>query len=100
MALYNHLINFTAMERINISFNDLRRIKRALPHGSMQRIAELLNTEADTIRNYFGADNFKVIGDGVHYEQGGPDGGIVTFDDPTILRFAQKILAVRGIKFK
>ncbi|MDR0294710.1 MAG: DNA-binding protein [Prevotellaceae bacterium] len=88
------------MERINISFNDLRRIKHALPHGSMQRIAELLNTEADTIRNYFGADNFKVIGDGVHYEQGGAEGGLVTFDDPTILRFAQKILAVRGIKLK
>jgi hypothetical protein len=87
-----------AMEQINISFNELRRIKHALPHGSMQRIAELLNTEADAIRNYFGADNFKVIGDGVHFEQGGADGGLVTFDDPTILRFALKILSVRGIK--
>jgi len=98
MALYYLLKTNTAMERNNISFNELRRIKHALPHGSMQRIAELLNTEADTIRNYFGADNFKVMGDGVHYEQGGSDGGLVTFDDPTILRFALKILSVRGIK--
>lgn len=86
------------MERVNISFNELRRIKHALPHGSIQQIAELLNKDADTIRNYFGADNFKGIGDGVHFEQGGPDGGIVTFDDPTILRLAQKILTERGIK--
>lgn len=87
------------MEQVNITFNELRRIKHALPHGSMQRIADLLNTTPDAIRNYFGADNFccqKV--DGVHFEQGGPDGGLVTFDDPTILRLAQKILTENSIK--
>jgi hypothetical protein len=87
------------MERVNITFNELRRIKHALPHGSMQRIAELLNATTDTIRNYFGGNNFEDGNSiGVHYEQG-PDGGIVTFDDPTILRLAQKVLSENGIKY-
>ncbi len=86
------------MERVNISFNELRRIKHALPHGSMQRIADLLNTTPDAIRNYFGADNFNGgKSEGVHFEQGGADGGIVTFDDPTILKLAKKILVENGI---
>lgn len=40
-----------------ITFNELRKIKDMLPHGSMQRIAEDLGISTDTVRNYFGADN-------------------------------------------
>lgn len=87
------------MERVNISYNELRRIKHALPHGSMQRIADLLNTSADAIRNYFGADNLNSgTIDGLHFEQGGADGGVVTFDDPTILQLALKILSENNIR--
>ncbi len=81
------------METITITFNELRRIKDSLPHGSMQRIADALKIAPDTVRNYFGATNF-INGSvpGVHFEQGGPDGGIVAFDDPTILNMAKDII--------
>ncbi len=87
------------MERVNITFDELRRIKHALPQGSMKRIAELLNTTPDAIRDYFGGDTFSEgTIDGIHYEQGGTEGGIVTFDDPTILQLALKILSENNIK--
>ncbi len=77
-----------------ITFNELRRIKDSLPSGSMKRIAEKLNIDEDTVRNYFGGTHYK-SGEGksigVHIEQG-PDGGIVTFDDETILNLALEIL--------
>ena len=75
-----------------ITFNQLRRIKDSLPKGSIHSIAESLNLDVETVRNYFGGANYvrgKSIG--IHIEQG-PDGGIVELDDPTILEMAQEIL--------
>ena len=59
-----------------ITFNELRKIKDMLPHGSMQRIAEDLGISTDTVRNYFGADNYDNGGSsaGIHVEQGPPLG--------------------------
>lgn len=75
-----------------ITFNELRRVKDQLPDGAMQIIAVKLNTNAETIRNYFGGTNWE-NGEsvGFHYEQG-PDGGIVTLDDTTILDLAYEII--------
>lgn len=80
-----------------ITFNQLRKIKDSLPDGSMSSIAEELNLDVETVRNYFGGWNYnrgKSLG--VHYEKG-PDGGIVELDDSTILDFAQQILDGRRI---
>jgi hypothetical protein len=75
-----------------ITFNELRKIKDQLPSGSMRRIAEKLNLEEETVRNYFGGRNFdKGQSVGIHFEQG-PGGGIVTFDDTTILDLAQNMI--------
>ena len=75
-----------------ITFNELRRIKDSLPDGSMQRIADELGLTADTVRNYFGGQNYKSgSGCGVHIEPG-PDGGMVMLDDTTILDLAKNIL--------
>ncbi|HZJ74563.1 MAG TPA: DNA-binding protein [Perlabentimonas sp.] len=75
-----------------ITFNELRRIKDQLPDGATQVIAEKLNLNAETVRNYFGGTNWK-NGEsvGFHHEQG-PDGGIVTLDDTTILDIAQEMI--------
>lgn len=78
-----------------ITFNELRRLKDALPSGSMQRIAKELGIEEDTVRNYFGGTHFK-DGEGkpqgIHIEPG-PDGGLVVLDDVTILQKARELLS-------
>jgi hypothetical protein len=78
--------------RKTITFNELRKIKDQLPSGSMKKIAESLDLHEDTVRNYFGGTNFETGQSiGIHFEQG-PGGGIVTFDDTTILDMAEKMI--------
>ncbi|MFO8021671.1 MAG: DNA-binding protein [Perlabentimonas sp.] len=75
-----------------ITFNELRRVKDQLPDGTMKYIADKLEMNVETVRNYFGGtnwDNGEAVG--FHYEQG-PDGGIVTLDDTTILDLAYEII--------
>ncbi len=78
---------------MNITFDELRKIKHQLPTGSVSRIASELNIEEQTVRNYFGAKKFEngeVVGS--HIEPG-PNGGIVHLNDDHILHLAKKILA-------
>jgi len=76
-----------------MTFNELRKIKDQLPSGSMKKIAERLDLKEDTVRNYFGGTNFD-SGEsvGIHFEQG-PGGGIVKFDDTTILDMALEMIS-------
>lgn len=75
-----------------ITFNELRRIKDSLPDGSMHRIADELNVTVQTVRNYFGGNNYEFGKNcGLHIEPG-PDGGIVVLDDTTIYDMALSIL--------
>jgi hypothetical protein len=75
-----------------ITFDELRKIKDQLPSGSMRKIAEKLDLNEETVRNYFGGRNFeKGESMGVHFEQG-PGGGIVSIDDTTILDMAQEMI--------
>ena len=87
------------MER-TITFNELRRIKDSLPDGSMHRIADELNLSVDTVRNFFGGQNFndgKSVG--LHIEPV-PNGGIVQLDDTTVLDKALKILDELNINYQ
>lgn len=78
---------------MNISFNDLRKIKHSLPTGSVAKIANRLNIDEQTVRNYFGANKYE-NGDTVgNHFQPGPNGGIVKIEDMTILNAAKKILS-------
>jgi hypothetical protein len=75
-----------------ITFNELRRIKDRLPSGSSQRIADELAIDVAAVRNYFGGKHFDASESvGIHIESG-PDGGVVTLDDTTILDAAMRIL--------
>lgn len=75
-----------------ITFNELRRFKDSLPTGSMHRIADELGLSVETIRNFFGGQNFKQGESvGIHLEPG-PDGGLVVLDDTTVLDKALQIL--------
>ncbi len=76
-----------------ITFNELRKIKDSLPDGSAHRIADELGLSVETVRNYFGGQNFQDGKScGVHIEPG-PDGGLVVLDDTTIFDRAMQILA-------
>lgn len=76
-----------------ITFEELRHIKDALPHGSIERIAQELHLNVDTVRNYFGAEHFEgpdKIAD-VHFEKN-MSGGVVRLEDTAILDHAMAIL--------
>ena len=78
---------------MHISFKELRDIKHSLPTGSVKRIAEELNIDEQTVRNYFGAKKYEdgnIVGNHI---QPGPDGGFVEIEDDTILNLARKIIS-------
>jgi len=80
-----------------ITFNELRKIKDALPSGSMAKIADELGLEVETVRNYFGGANYtngKSVG--VHIEPG-PDGGLVMLDDTQIFDLAMSMLPEKEV---
>lgn len=75
-----------------ITFSELRQIKDNLPDGSIQKIADKLNLSVETVRNYFGGQNYsKGESCGIHIEPG-PQGGVVSLDDTTILDMALNII--------
>lgn len=77
---------------MNISFEELRRVKHSLPTGSISRMASELSLPEQTIRNYFGAEKYK---DGTtvdRHVQPGPNGGIVHLEDTKILELARQII--------
>ena len=81
-----------------MTFNELRKIKDSLPDGSMHRIADELGFDVNTIRNFFGGQNFKNGQSvGLHIEPG-PDGGLVILDDTTVLDRAIEILNEENFK--
>ena len=77
-----------------ITFNELREIKDKLPNGSMRKIANELDIEEDTVRNYFGGTHYKEgegTSAGIHIE-GGRNGGYVQIDDNRILEIAKSMI--------
>ncbi len=82
---------------MNLTFNELRRIKDRLPDGTMQQIASEMDVSVETIRNYFGGANYsRGESAGVHIEYG-PDGGVVALDDTKIMDRAIQILSLAEV---
>ena len=76
-----------------ITFNELRDIKDRLPDGTIHNIAGELGITVETVRNYFGGQNYKEGRScGTHIESG-PGGGIVVLSDTFILERALEILS-------
>jgi len=81
---------------MNITFKELRNIKHSLPTGSIRKIAQELNVEEQTVRNYFGAKKYTDGGIAGKHIQPGPDGGIVSLRDTKILDLAKRILSAKA----
>ena len=80
-----------------ITFNELRDIKDRLPDGTIHRIAAELGVSVETVRNYFGGENYKDGKScGLHIESG-PNGGIVVLSDTAILNRALDILGANPL---
>jgi len=77
---------------MKITFEELRRIKHSLSSGSIQRIAEELNLDEQTVRNYFSAHKYSENQVVEWHLEPGPGGGIIHLDDTTILDFALQII--------
>jgi hypothetical protein len=77
---------------MTITFNELRQLKHSLPTGSIRKIATELNTDEQTVRNYFGARKFDQGEIVSFHKQPGPNGGIVKLEDDTIYLAAKRIL--------
>ncbi len=75
-----------------LPFQEFRKIKDSLPSGSIKKIADDLHLNEETVRNYFGATNYKKgTAPGVHFERGS-NGGYVRVDNEEILKAACRIL--------
>ncbi len=75
-----------------ITYKELRDIKHSLPTGSISRIAQSLNIDEQSVRNYFGANKYNsdnIVG---RHIQPGPHGGIVNIENTDILDMAKKII--------
>ena len=77
---------------MNITYNELRDIKHKLPTGSVSKIAERLNLDEQTVRNYFGAQKYEDGGIAGKHVQPGPNGGIVNINNTNILEMARSII--------
>lgn len=77
---------------MHITFEELRRIKHNLPTGSVSKIANELDMEEQTVRNYFGAKKYKNGSVAGKHIQPGPEGGYVTLEDTKILDVARRII--------
>jgi len=78
---------------MNITFEELREIKHQLPTGSISKIANELDMDEQTVRNFFGAKKSEQ-GDIVGWHlQPGPHGGIMNIKDSTILDVAKRMIS-------
>jgi len=92
MSIFGQIYPIKIMAR-TITFSQLRKIKDQLPDGSIRKIANDLTLSEETVRNYFGGWNFdRGQSAGIHIEKG-PEGGIVTIEDTTILELAESMLS-------
>ena len=75
-----------------LTFDELRKVKDSLPNGSMQKIADELGLDAETVRNYFGGTHYEEgHSAGIHVEKGA-NGGLVRLEDTTIYDAAMRLL--------
>lgn len=69
---------------MNVTFEELRRIKHALPPGGVAQLAREFRQSEEAIRNYFGAGHYKNGEINEFHIESGYGGGVVHLEDTAI----------------
>jgi hypothetical protein len=77
---------------MNVTFDELRRVKHALPSGSIARIAQEFNMEEEAVRNYFGGGHYKNGQLAEFHLESGYGGGVVHLEDTSIFNRALELI--------
>jgi energy-converting hydrogenase A subunit M len=83
---------------MEITLDELRRIKHTLPQGSISRIAKELNIDEQEVRDFFSRPKLKDAVSDWHYEPG-HGGGVIKLHNTSILDCAKKILNESSIRY-
>ncbi len=82
---------------MNVTFEELRRVKHALPSGSITKLASEFNMDEDDVRNYFGGDHYKNGQIRAFHLESGYGGGVVHLEDTTIFDRAMQIIEAHTV---
>lgn len=77
---------------MNVTFEELRRVKHALPTGSIARIAQEFNMDEEAVRNYFGGGHYKNGQLAEFHLESGYGGGTVHLEDTSIFNRALELI--------
>jgi hypothetical protein len=83
---------------MNVTFEELRRVKHALPSGSITKLASEFNMDEEAVRNYFGAGHYKNGGQLAEFHlESGYGGGVVHLEDTSIFDRAMQIIETHKV---
>jgi len=75
-----------------VTFEELRDVKHRLPTGSIRKIAQQLDMEEQSIRNFFGAKKESGKLPSGWHKQPGFNSGVVMIENTIVLDLAKQIL--------
>jgi hypothetical protein len=77
---------------MNVTFEELRRVKHALPTGSITQLAQEFNMDEEAVRNYFGGGHYKNGQVAEFHLESGYGGGVVHLENTTIFDRAMEMI--------
>ncbi len=77
---------------MNVSFEELRRVKHALPPGGVAKLAQEFQQTEEAIRNYFGAGHYKNGDISEFHLESGYGGGVVHLENTAIFDRAIQLI--------
>jgi hypothetical protein len=80
---------------MNVTFEELRRVKHALPPGGVARLAREFHHSEEAIRNYFGAGHYKNGEISEFHLESGYGGGVVHLENTAIFDRALQLIEER-----
>jgi hypothetical protein len=77
---------------MNVTFEELRRVKHALPTGSIARLAQEFSMDEEAVRNYFGGGHYKNGQVAEFHLESGYGGGVVHLENTSIFDRAMEMI--------